>query len=603
MKKILSCVLLCAMLLSALSVGIFAAEETAITADTSWYDDIKTEFILTTAEQLAGFNRLMTEGKYFDGKIVKLDKDLDMKNDTGWNSYCIFKGTFDGQGHSISNLTPVKNSGGQRRGMFGYAAGTIRNVTLINPIVGTAATGAVGVVVGDRNQTVLKNLPLTIENVHVVNGTVEGKAGVGGIIGNTNDGDAAFTTIADVVTVKNCSFSGKINGEQGVGGIVGICLHASKLVVENCTFSGSVSGSGSSSNEAFVGGILGYARRSFSIRNCAVKGTVSATQNGVGGLVGYIYNNSITDAAGMTAEVDSCAVNVTVAGAGNHKGGLIGRVSISTSNLTLNVKNCLAEGTITLGANQSYMGGVVAWMHYGTKKLTASFENVISAVKCVSNVGDKAPHSNYKAFFNGNNEGVTVKMVNVYYDSSLLAETQSVYNANITVSDESVNYGAKTTAELQTLKLAGWSNQLGAYPIPSALIEGKTYLVGEQTKSNTDGTTDYRLVAVWDLAEGDSLEHYTDVGFIATLTDDKTGEVLYQSHKVSCRSVYTEVIGTTDQGEKITYTPDQWGGDYLFVLVLEGVESDAEFTLQLIPYVTDSAGNDRLGIETVKKND
>ena len=88
------------------------------TSDTSWYDASKTEFTLTTAEQLAGFRDLV-DGKVegiapvtFAGKTVKLGADIDLNkipfDPIGYNYESkggqVFKGTFDGANHTIYNL-------------------------------------------------------------------------------------------------------------------------------------------------------------------------------------------------------------------------------------------------------------------------------------------------------------------------------------------------------------------------------------------------------------------------------------------------------------------------------------------------------------------
>ena len=48
--------------------------------DTTWYKDTTTEFVLTTAEQLAGLAKLVDEGNTFEGKTIKLDNDIDLNS-------------------------------------------------------------------------------------------------------------------------------------------------------------------------------------------------------------------------------------------------------------------------------------------------------------------------------------------------------------------------------------------------------------------------------------------------------------------------------------------------------------------------------------------
>ena len=82
------------------------------TSDTSWYYEELDEFVLTTAEQFAGFRDLVDEGKTFEGKTVKLGADIDLNkipfDPIGYNYESkggqVFKGTFDGANHTIYNL-------------------------------------------------------------------------------------------------------------------------------------------------------------------------------------------------------------------------------------------------------------------------------------------------------------------------------------------------------------------------------------------------------------------------------------------------------------------------------------------------------------------
>jgi len=86
------------------------------TADTSWYNDTDTDFSLNTAEQLAGLAELVDGGNAFAGKTIKLDADMDLyaEDENGdpisfepigsFSDNEAFEGTFDGQGHTISDL-------------------------------------------------------------------------------------------------------------------------------------------------------------------------------------------------------------------------------------------------------------------------------------------------------------------------------------------------------------------------------------------------------------------------------------------------------------------------------------------------------------------
>ena len=86
------------------------------TTDTAWYNETDTEFTLNTAEQIAGLAELVDAGNTFAGKTIKLDGDTDLyaEDENGepisfepigsFSDNKPFEGTFDGQGHTISNL-------------------------------------------------------------------------------------------------------------------------------------------------------------------------------------------------------------------------------------------------------------------------------------------------------------------------------------------------------------------------------------------------------------------------------------------------------------------------------------------------------------------
>ena len=111
---------------------------TTITADTSWYNNSDTEFTINTAEALYGLAELCNGGNTFEGKTIKLGKDIVVNKASmdpnadeyaesgawataeenfvqwipigggnGTNSDAVakqFAGTFDGQGLTITGL-------------------------------------------------------------------------------------------------------------------------------------------------------------------------------------------------------------------------------------------------------------------------------------------------------------------------------------------------------------------------------------------------------------------------------------------------------------------------------------------------------------------
>ena len=109
-----------------------------------------------------------------------------------------YTGTFDGAGHTISNLNI--NTSNNDVGLFGFVdGGTVKNLNLTNVSV-SGGTG-VGGVVGTNGGTIQGCM---------VSGSVSGNDLVGGVAGD-NFG-----------TVKGCCFAGdSVSGSNYVGGVVG----------------------------------------------------------------------------------------------------------------------------------------------------------------------------------------------------------------------------------------------------------------------------------------------------------------------------------------------------------------------------------------------
>ncbi len=277
MKKIISCLILCAMLLSVFPISAFAGGETdnsnevsmttlynpdaeTHTLDLSGYTAGTHEFIISSNEEMVYFNKLITNGKgkmNFDGFTVRLKADIDLSGRT-LEKNSRFVGTFDGEGHTISGLT--MNDG---RGLFGYAVGNISNFTLSGASI-TNSSGNTGAIVGDSNDSAFKGRDLTISNVHVINSTISGTSQVGGIMGATNDSSA---TDDNTVIIKNCSFNGVVTGTGSrVAGIVGYGVNTTQLTISNC----SVSLEGSTGSATTVGKLVGETKIPTTLNNCIV---------------------------------------------------------------------------------------------------------------------------------------------------------------------------------------------------------------------------------------------------------------------------------------------------------------------------------------------
>ena len=171
-----------------------------------------------------------------------------------------FTGTFDGAGHTISNLYINSASTDLGIGLFGSTETVtiIRNVGLVGGSVTAATATAVGSLVGSNYGT--------IENVYATT-AVKGSEFVGGLVG-INQGNTLIST---------AYASGSVTGTGNfVGGFAGYNAGSIKLAYAT----GSVSGASS------VGGFVGQNFGNGTITGAYATGAVSGTSD-VGGFAGY----------------------------------------------------------------------------------------------------------------------------------------------------------------------------------------------------------------------------------------------------------------------------------------------------------------------------
>ena len=240
------------------------------TADTSWYNDTDTTFTLATAEQIAGLADLVDSGNTFAGKTITLSSDLNLyAEDANGNPICFepiggcrdevpFMGTFDGQGHTISNMN--------------------QNTWALNN--GYYYSGELGIgFFGGVEDAVIKNL--------VVDGAaLSGESALCGAVAGVAMGDCTFENI----TVKNA----QVNDYQyGAGGIVGWASGNQTykgIHVDETTVVGSQWGDFGNAN----GGIIGQASPSgtYHFEDCTVACRIDATNDIVSAYQWYSYRNS-----------------------------------------------------------------------------------------------------------------------------------------------------------------------------------------------------------------------------------------------------------------------------------------------------------------------
>ena len=241
------------------------------------------------ADELVWFVKKVNGGENAISAV--LAKDIDLA-DVVWapigNGSVAFAGSFDGVGHTVSNLTVdyTTAASGERLylGLFGQVEGTpekhavIQNLTVTGSVNAASEfsvySGYVAGVVGSARYAELSNV------ISRVNVTADEKVGnaasVGGLAGAMID-----------TTVTNCGNEGNITGVKNLGGL---CYELYSGTMTGCYNTGRVTATGT-----YVGGLMGYAKQA-TVTNVYNTGDVSTEKTLVGGLIGVMEKSSLTNA-------------------------------------------------------------------------------------------------------------------------------------------------------------------------------------------------------------------------------------------------------------------------------------------------------------------
>ena len=249
-------------------------------------------YLIEDVEDLKKLAENVKNGTDYEGKYFQLTVNIDLKNEEwtpigtivytgefGRSEERYFKGTFDGDGHQIANLTITGRN--EYVGLFGY----VRNATIQNCNVAGEVSGynAVGGIVGAVDGKTNNILNCSFQ------GNVTGNMYVGGIVGQ----------VQNQCEVSSCYAIGTVHGgNDKVGGIAG----EGRGAIKNCYALADVSAGGK-----FVGGIAGDAS-SVTIENCYYSGEVSA-RGSAGGIVGNVWRGTIQNCVSLAESVTGSNTN------------------------------------------------------------------------------------------------------------------------------------------------------------------------------------------------------------------------------------------------------------------------------------------------------
>ncbi len=236
--------------------------------------------VLQSVANLKWFANYINTGNNFKDKTAKLAADIDLAG-AEWipigtkNNH--FHGTFDGQGHTISNfkITQKHDGDNAQAALFGTVSLT----------------------------TVFKNF--NIDNIQVLypadyNGDYYGAAVIGTFYGN--------------VTLQNINVTkSTIQGNNKVAGLIAHDGSSSKVLIENCNVNGCTIETKNEEDGGNVGGLVGlFQNTEATVKNCSVTGctinAINSSDSGKRGNALLIGGTIDATPANLYVKIDNCKV-------------------------------------------------------------------------------------------------------------------------------------------------------------------------------------------------------------------------------------------------------------------------------------------------------
>ena len=314
-------------------------------------DDLTGHYILISDIDLSGYENWMPIGTFQPRSDAPEDAEVPHPD-------YAFTGTFDGAGHTISNLT-ISCEAPMGAGLFGCASGTESNAASIGHFtlkdVNVSGIYLVGGAVG------LQFMNCPVSEIHLEgDNKLTGMQGIGGIVGTGFDLISDCSATADVIvsgddgacagliaggttmsSIKNCQVTGgsitaEGNATWGFGALCGAPWGAAEIT--DCKVSGTVI-TVNGENNRLVGGLVGFGgtydpEAPAQITGCTVEDvtiTVSETTDSVGGLIGA--GKEMMEGSDQMSSfiISDCAVSGSISGGGNYVDAVVGDPACAAS--------------------------------------------------------------------------------------------------------------------------------------------------------------------------------------------------------------------------------------------------------------------------------
>lgn len=475
---------------------------------------------ITTVAQLIELAKATDAETLAKNYRLTADLDLNGKSFNGIGSVSKpFTGKFDGQGHTVKNVTV---NGTDNVGFFNVIKGaTITNLTLDSVTV--SGRENVGGLVGHaqvylNSNDLSKNVANLIGNC-TVSGTVSGSVSVGGLVGlndGTSDSKTGFSIASSVNNSHaNVAVTGTGSGteaNQKIGGLVG----ENGGTVTDSSATGDVQG------ETMVGGLAG--RNRGSIYRSHAEGEVEGDSN-VGGFVG------LTDGT-----IEKCYSLGAVFGS-NNTGGFAGKI-------TGTVDTAMSAGRVngeTRMRSTGYIGGFAGYLE---GKLTG-LDNQITVKDVYGNCMGGLPAVGNASTFSSDAEEAVLNEMKLTSMPVVSAKIYELFTVYLPVIQNGLDTFHDVTVAYDTAKNTALT--LGTVP------EGCTVSYEVQTdNSYVEASADKKSVK---LVKANDVTAPLSVQVNVTLTaaDESCGE---KTVTVRLLPAYTQLLHTLAKGYQST--KDEW---------------------------------------------
>lgn len=271
-----------------ITLGAIEAEDTGWDGITTSYEPEQEDgtYIITNGYQLAWFAKQVNNGSLT--LKAKLANDISL-GDSIWtpiggsSAAKAFKGSFDGQGHTISGL--YINATATYQALFGYVqSGTISNLT-VEGTVTTTGNYAAGIA-AYLNASNMTNCTNRV--------TVKGATNVAGVAGYTN----GSMTIDRCVNLADITATGNY-----AGGITANTMNKN-VTISNCYNTGTITGVN------YVAGITANVQQPATIKNVYNVGQIVSDGANVGAIRGHLTNGIYENIYAVEAYATDAAATV-----------------------------------------------------------------------------------------------------------------------------------------------------------------------------------------------------------------------------------------------------------------------------------------------------